>query len=63
MFTRLTRSRIRVEDELLGVRNYLNKHFAMYTCLTRSRIHVELASPIYTCIEGKMITQIILNHM
>ena len=29
---------------LLGVRNYLNNYFVMYTRLTRSRIRVELAS-------------------
>ena len=29
---------------LLGVSNYLNNYFAMYTHLTRSRIRVELAS-------------------
>ena len=32
---------------LLGVRNYLNNYFAMYTRLTRSRLRVELASPAY----------------
>ena len=32
---------------LLGVRNYLNNYFAMYTRLTRSRIRVELAYPAY----------------
>ena len=31
---------------LLGVRNYLNNYFA-YKRLTRSRIQVELASPVY----------------
>ena len=29
---------------LLEVKNYLNKDFTMYTCLTRFRIRVELAS-------------------
>ena len=29
----------------LGVRNYLNNYFAMYTLLTRSRIRLELAFP------------------
>ena len=32
---------------LLGDRNYINNYFAMYTCLTRFRIRVELASPAY----------------
>ena len=32
---------------LLGVRNYLNNYFALYTHLPRSRIGVELASPAY----------------
>ena len=32
---------------LLEVKNYLNNYFAMYTCLTRVRIRVELASPAY----------------
>ena len=32
---------------LLGVRNYLNNYCAMYKCLMRSRIRVELASPAY----------------
>ena len=31
----------------LGVRNYLNNYFAMYTRVTRSHIYVELASPSY----------------
>ena len=30
---------------LLGVKNYLNNNFAMYTCLTRFLIRVELESP------------------
>ena len=29
---------------LLGVKNYLNNYFSMYKRLTRSCIHVELAS-------------------
>ena len=33
---------------VLGVRNDLNNYFAMYKCLTRSRIRVELASPAYS---------------
>ena len=32
---------------LLGVRNYLNNYFAIYTRLTRSLIGVELAAPAY----------------
>ena len=32
---------------LLGVKNYLNHHFAMYTCLSYSRIWVYFASPAY----------------
>ena len=32
---------------LLGVRNYLDNYFAMYTRLTCSRICVELAFPAY----------------
>ena len=32
---------------LLEVKNYLNNNFAMYTCLTRFRIRVELASTAY----------------
>ena len=32
---------------LLGVKNYLNNYFAMYICLTRFRIRVELASTAY----------------
>ena len=32
---------------LLGVWNYLNNNFAMYKRLTRSRIRVELVSPVY----------------
>ena len=32
---------------LLGVRNYLNNYFVIYTRLTCSRICVELASPGY----------------
>ena len=32
---------------LLGVRNYLNNYFAMYTRPTRSRIRVDYASPAY----------------
>ena len=31
---------------LLGIWNYFNNYFAMYTRLTRSRIGVELASPL-----------------
>ena len=31
----------------LGVKNYLNNYFAMYKRPTRSRIRVELASPVY----------------
>ena len=30
---------------LLEVKNYLNNYFTMYTCLTRLRIRVKLASP------------------
>ena len=50
MYTRLTRSRIRVDlvsPRLLGVRNYSNNYLAMYTRLTRSRIRVDLVSPAY----------------
>ena len=32
---------------LRGVRNYLNNYFVMYTRLTHSRIHVELAPFAY----------------
>ena len=32
---------------LLWVRNYLNNYFAMNKSLTRSRTHMELASPAY----------------
>ena len=32
---------------LFGVKNYLNYYFAMYKRLTRSRVHVELAFPVY----------------
>ena len=32
---------------LLGVKNYLNNYFAMYTCLARFRVGVKLASPVY----------------
>ena len=32
---------------LLEIKNYLNNYFAMYTCLTRFRIRVNLASPAY----------------
>ena len=32
---------------LVGVKNYLNNHFAMYTCLMRFRKWMELASPAY----------------
>ena len=32
---------------LLGVKNYLNNYFAMYTRLTRSHLHADLASPTY----------------
>ena len=32
---------------LLGVKNYLNHYFAMYICLTRFRIRVEVTSPAY----------------
>ena len=35
---------------LLGVRNYLNNYFAMYTRLTRSSIRVEFASPAHLAI-------------
>ena len=49
MYTRLTRSRIRVDlaSALLGVRTYLNSYCSKYKDLTRSRIRVELASPAY----------------
>ena len=33
--------------DLLGVKNYLNNYFVIYTRLTRSRIRVDLASPAY----------------
>ena len=42
MYTSGTRN-----SRLLGIRNYINNYFAMYTHLTHSRIHVELASPEY----------------
>ena len=45
MYTRLTRSRIRVDPGLFGVRNYLNNYFAMYTRPTRARISAVLAPP------------------
>ena len=32
---------------LLGVKNYLNNHFAMYSCLSSSRIRVYFVSPAY----------------
>ena len=32
---------------LLGVKNYLNNYFTMYTCLTRFRMDVNLASLVY----------------
>ena len=32
---------------LLCIKIYLNNYFAMYTCLTRSGIRVELASHAY----------------
>ena len=32
---------------LLGVKNYVNNYFAMYTRLTRSRMRVDLASFAY----------------
>ena len=32
---------------LLGAKNYLINYFAMYTCLTRFRIRVKLASTPY----------------
>ena len=38
-------------------RNYLNNYFAMYKRLTRSRVHVELASFVYL---GLGIIQIII---
>ena len=49
MYKRLTRSRTRGTriPRLLGVRKYFNNYFAMYKCLTRSRIRVEHASPAY----------------
>ena len=39
MYTRVSNPR------RLGVKNYLINYFAMYTCLTRFRIRVDLASP------------------
>ena len=32
---------------LVEVKNYLNNYFAMYTGLTRFRVGVKLASPVY----------------
>ena len=48
MYKRVRRSRIRMvlaSPAYLGVRNYLNNYFAMYTRLTFFAISVELASP------------------
>ena len=50
MYTRLKRTRIRVELAslaYLGVRNYLKNFVAMCKRLTRSCIYVELASRAY----------------
>ena len=40
--TRVTRI-----PRLLGVKNYLNNYFSLYTRLMRSRIWVDLSSPTY----------------
>ena len=53
MYTRLTRSGLRVElasPAYLGVTNYLNNYFAMNARVTRSRLHVDLAFPAYLVI-------------
>ena len=41
-YTRIIRN-----PRLLGVKNYLNNYFAMYTYLTHFRIRVEHTSPAY----------------
>ena len=61
MYKRLMPFRIRVvltSPTYVGVRNYLNNYFAMYTRLTRSHIHMDLASPTYFWL--RMIKVIIL---
>ena len=48
MYKPLSRSRIRLvltSPAYLGVRNYLNNYYAMYTHLTRSLRHADLAYP------------------
>ena len=39
--------RVTLVLRLLGVRNYLNNYFSLYKRVTRSRLHVELASAAY----------------
>ena len=50
MYTRLTRSRIRMKlgsPTYLEIRMIINNYFDMYKRLTHSRIRGELASPAY----------------
>ena len=48
MYTRLTLFLMRVTlASLLGVGNYLTNHFAIYICLARFRMGVELATPAF----------------
>ena len=46
MYTRMTLPYTRETrlHRLLGVRNYLNNYFAIYTRLTRSHIHADVES-------------------